>query len=212
MMRNKKSFFDKGKKTFAIVGDGDCEKWYFQMLKQIENLIVNIKPELNLKSSLKKQYDYVKDLADVYDKVFWIIDYDVIERESRECKKGDIKRSEEFARYYKELSSTKNVEILVVNTCFEYWLLLHFKYSKKSYKDCDETGKDLKKEFPAYEKSEKFYKKSNADIYTFLKPNLSTAISNASKLGKFDIQNPNNPVCEIHRLFDKDGNFNTDWK
>lgn len=208
-MGNRKSFFSKGKKTYAIVGDGDCEKWYFQMLKQIENLIVNIKPELNLKSSLNKQYDYVKDLADVYDKVFWIVDYDVIERESRECKKGDEKRSEEFARYYKELSSIKNVEILVVNTCFEYWLLLHFKYSKKSYKDCDETGKDLKKEFPAYEKSEKFYKKNNADIYTSLKPHLSTAISNASKLGKFDIQNPNNPICEIHRLFDKNGNFNT---
>ncbi|WP_175623230.1 RloB family protein [Chryseobacterium schmidteae] len=210
-MGNRKSFFSKGKKTYAIVGDGDCEKWYFQMLKQIENLIVNIKPELNLKSSLKKQYDYVKELADVYDKVFWIVDYDVIERESRECKKGDEKRSAEFARYYNELSSIKNVEILVVNTCFEYWLLLHFKYSKKSYKDCDETGKDLKKEFPSYEKSEKFYKKSNADIYTSLKPNLLTGIENASKLGEFDIENPNSPVCEIHKLFDEKGNFNTNW-
>lgn len=211
-MGNRKSFFSKGKKTYAIVGDGDCEKWYFQLLKDKEKLTINIQPQLLKKASLAKQYEYVKELAKTYDNVFWIVDYDVIERESRECKKGDEKRSAEFARYYKELSSIKNVEILVVNTCFEYWLLLHFKYSKKSYKDCDETGKDLKKEFPAYEKSEKFYKKSNADIYTFLKPNLSTAISNASKLGKFDIQNPNNPVCEIHRLFDKDGNFNTDWK
>ncbi len=211
-MRNKKSFFDKGKKTFAIVGDGDCEKWYFQMLKQIENLIVNIKPELNLKSSLKKQYDYVKDLANVYDKVFWIIDYDVIERESRECKKGDVKRSEEFARYYKELSSIKNVEILVVNTCFEYWLFLHFKYSNKNYTDCDETGKDLKKEFPAYEKTEKFYKKKNSDIYTTLKPRLPIAIKNAAKLGLFDIKNPNNPICEVHKLFNEDGSFKINWE
>lgn len=211
-MANKKSFFNKGKKTFAIVGDGDCEKWYFQLLKDKEQLTINIQPQLLKKASLAKQYEYVKDLADVYDKVFWIVDYDVIERESRECKKGDEKRSAEFTRYYKELSAIENVEILVVNTCFEYWLLLHFKYSKKSYKDCDETGKDLKKEFPTYEKSEKFYKKSNADIYTSLKPNLPTAITNANKLGAFDLQNPNNPVCEIHRLFDEDGNFNTNWK
>lgn len=211
-MKNKKSFFNKGKKTFAIVGDGDCEKWYFQLLKDKEQLTINIQPQLLKKASLAKQYEYVKDLAKTYDKVFWIVDYDVVERESRECKKGDEKRSEEFARYYNELSSIKNVEILVVNPCFEYWLLLHFKYSKKSYKDCDENGKDLKKEFPTYEKSEKFYKKTNADIYTSLKPNLSTAISNANKLGKFDIQNPNNPVCEIHKLFNLDGTFKTSLK
>ncbi len=211
-MRNKKSFFDKGKKTFAIVGDGDCEKWYFQMLKENEKLTINILPQLLKKASLRKQYEYVKDLSKTYDKVFWIVDYDVIEQESRECKKGDEKRSAEFARYYKELSSIKNVEILVVNTCFEYWLLLHFKYSKKSYQDCDETGKDLKKKFPTYEKTEKFYKRSNADIYSFLRSKLPIAINNAQKLGTFNISNPNYPVCEIHRLFNENGTFNSEWK
>lgn len=210
MAKNKKTFFNKGKKTFAIVGDGDCEKWYFQLLKDKEKLTINIQPQLLKKASLKKQYEYVKELAKTYDKVFWIVDYDVIERETKECKKGEEKRSEEFARYYKDLSKVENVEILVVNTCFEYWLYLHFKYSKKNYKDCDETGKDLKKEFPTYEKTEKFYKKNNADIYTSLKPTLSTAIKNAEKLGTFDIQKPNNPVCEIYRLFNEDGSFKVD--
>lgn len=211
-MGNKRSFFAKGKKTFAIVGDGDCEKWYFQLLKDKEHLTINIQPQLLKKATLEKQYEYVKDLAKTYDKVFWIVDYDVIERETKECKKGEVKRSQEFTRYYKELSTFDNVKILVVNTCFEYWLFLHFKYSKKNYKDCDETGKDLKKEFPTYEKTEKFYKKSNSDIYTSLKPKLSNAIKNANKLGDFDIQNPNNPVCEIHKLFNEDGSFKTDWK
>lgn len=209
-MKNKKAFFNRGKKTFAVVGDGDCEKWYFQMLKQNESLLINIKPELNLKASLHKQYAYVKDLADTYDKVFWIVDYDVIDRETKECKKGEEKRSLEFARYYKELSALHNVETLIVNTCFEYWLLLHFKYTKKAYHNCDETGRDLKKEFPLYEKTEKFYKKSNADIYSALKPKLSTAIMNAGKLGNFDLQNPDNPVCEIYKLFNDDGSFKVD--
>lgn len=53
-MKNRKSFFNKGKKTFAIVGDGDCEKWYFQLLKDAEKLIINIRPELIKKASLKK--------------------------------------------------------------------------------------------------------------------------------------------------------------
>lgn len=208
-MNNRKAF-RKEKITYAIVGDGGCEVWYFQMLKQSENLIINIKPELSLKASLKKQYEHVKNLAETYHKVFWIVDYDVIEKETKACKAGEEKRSEEFARYYAELSTLENVEILVVNTCFEYWLFLHFKYSKKNYTDCDETRKDLKKEFSTYEKTEKFYKKNNADIYSFLKPKLPTAIKNAEKLGTFDMQNPNNPVCEIHRLFNKDGSFKVD--
>lgn len=211
-MANRKSFFSKGKKTFAIVGDGDCEKWYFQLLKDKEHLTINIQPQLLKKASLIKQYEYVKELAKTYDRVFWIVDYDVIERETRECKTGEEKRSEEFARYYTEISKLENVEILVVNTCFEYWIYLHFKYSNKNYKDCDETGKDLKKEFPNYEKTEKFYKKNSADIYTSLKPNLPTAIKNATKLGVFDIKNPNSPVCEIHKLFNEDGSFKVDWK
>lgn len=201
-MMNNRKVFRKEKITYAIVGDGGCEVWYFQMLKQSENLIINIKPELSLKTSLKKQYEHVKNLAETYHKVFWIVDYDVIEKETKECKTRDEKRSKEFARYYTELSKLENVEILVVNTCFEY--------SKKNYKDCDETGKDLKKEFAAYEKTEKFYKKNNADIYSYLKPNLPTAIKHASKLGTFDIQNPNNPVCEIHKLFNNDGSFKVD--
>ncbi|AJW63468.1 hypothetical protein VO54_01995 [Elizabethkingia miricola] len=209
-MGNKKSFFNKGKRTFAVVGDGDCEKWYFQLLKDNEKLTINILPQLLKKASLKKQYEYVKDQANTYDKVFWIVDYDVIAKESRECKVGEEKRSDEFIRYYKELSALENVEILVVNTCFEYWLLLHFKYSKRNYKDCDETGKDLMKEFSAYEKTEKFYKKNNSDLYTSLKPYLPTAIKNAKSLGNFDIYDPNNPVCEIHKLFHEDGRFKVD--
>ncbi|GEN75960.1 RloB family protein [Chryseobacterium hagamense] len=209
-MKNRKSFFSRGKKTYAIVGDGDCEKWYFQLLKDKEQLTINIQPQLLKKATLAKQYEYVKELAKTFDRVFWIVDYDVIDRETKECKKGEEKRSLEFVRYYKELASIENVKILVVNTCFEYWLYLHFKYSKKNYKDCDEIGKDLKKEFPAYEKTEKFYKKNNSDIYSTLKPKLSTAISNAAKLGDFDMKNPGNPVCEIHKLFNEDGSFKED--
>lgn len=209
-MKNRKAFFTKGKKTYAIVGDGDCEKWYFQLLKDKEQLTINIQPQLLKKATLTKQYEYVQELAKTFDKVFWIVDYDVIEKETKECKKGEEKRSLEFARYYKDLVLFENVKILVVNTCFEYWLYLHFKYSKKNYKDCDETGKDLKKEFPVYEKTEKFYKKSNADIYSTLKPRLPLAITNAGKLGDFDLQNPGNPVCEIHKLFKKDGSFKDD--
>ena len=59
-MKNRKRFFNEGRKTFAIIGDGDCEKWYFQLLREIENLTINILPQLLKKASLKKQYEDVK--------------------------------------------------------------------------------------------------------------------------------------------------------
>ncbi len=96
----------------------------------------------------------------------------------------------------------------MVNTCFEYWLLLHFKYSKKQFSDCDQTQKELGKIFKGYQKTEKFYKQSN-NIYNQLKDKLPDAVINASKLGNFDIKNPNKPVCEIYKLFNLDGTFNT---
>ena len=199
----------KEKIAYAIVGDGGCEVWYSQMLKRNERHIqVSIEPKLAQKTPLIKQFEKTLELAEEYSKVFWIVDYDVIERESRECKIGEEKRSNEFARYYAEISKIKNVEIMVVNTCFEFWLLLHFKYSKKQFSDCDQTQKELEKIFKGYQKTEKFYKQSN-NIYNQLKDKLPDAVINASKLGNFDIKNPNKPVCEIYKLFNLDGAFNT---
>ena len=196
------------RKTYAIVGDGNCEKWYFQMMSQSEKdkLTIQIKPELLKKAGLLKQFEYVKDLSENHDVVYWIVDYDVIQRESLECKKGEVKRSEEFKKYYQEITKKfPTVKILIVNPCFEYWVLLHFNFSYKKFTKCDETGVDLKKVLPTYEKTEKFYKKNGSDIYSFLKENLPNAIIRAKKLGGFDIHNPNNPVCEIYKIFDIEG-------
>ena len=125
------------------------------------------------------------------------------------------KDSGNVTNLFKELDSLKvryvkikNVEIIVVNTCFEYWLLLHFKYSKKQFSDCDQTQKELEKVFKGYQKTGKFYKQEN-NIYNQLKDKLPDAVINASKLGNFDIKNPNKPVCEIYKLFNLDGTFNT---
>jgi hypothetical protein len=80
MRRSKKIPF-ANKIKFAIIVDGDCESWYLQMLKRNEKSInVDLKPEIPQNKKLKEQFEKVTELSKHYDKVFWIIDYDVIIR------------------------------------------------------------------------------------------------------------------------------------
>jgi hypothetical protein len=79
----------KGSDAFAFVVDGDTEVWYLQMFKRNEReLNINIEPKLPSKKSIPEQFKMVQYLATDYKKVFWIVDYDIIAKETREAKKG----------------------------------------------------------------------------------------------------------------------------
>lgn len=91
------------KESFVVLGDGGCEKWYLEMLSQNHrNLSMRVEPQLSIKKKLLDKFDQVKKLAKVYDKVIWIVDYDVILKETREKKKGikqHIKKFENLRLY-----------------------------------------------------------------------------------------------------------------
>jgi hypothetical protein len=53
-----------------------------------------------------------------------------------------------------------------------------------------------------YEKSERYYKKRNNDIYLKLQDLKPFAIANAKKLGDFDFGNPETAKSEIYKIFD----------
>jgi hypothetical protein len=80
------------KPKFALVVDGDCEFWYINMLKRNEKSIsVDLKPEIPQRKKLSDQYKKVIELSNDYDKVFWVIDFDVINSETRIAKKKELK-------------------------------------------------------------------------------------------------------------------------
>ncbi|AZA52097.1 RloB family protein [Chryseobacterium sp. G0201] len=203
-MKANKRILREIKIAYAIVGDGGCEVWFFQMLKRIEREIqINIEPKLAQKSTLAKQFEKIKELAEDYNRVFWIVDYDVIERESKECKKGDKPRSQEFKEYYEYIQKKLSEKVIVIvnNTCLEFWFLLHFNFTSKNFSNCDEAQKELKKYLKDYEKSQTYFTKQK-DIYSQLKDKIPTAIANAKKLGEFDIQNPNKSMAEMWKFFE----------
>lgn len=204
MSRKKTVNKRKGKKTFSIIVDGQTEVWYLQMLKKNETLgRIDIKPELPKKKKLSEQFTNVIDSSKDYDKVIWIVDFDTILKETKETKRGDKSPLEYFKEYFKHIESFDNIEVLVNTPCLEFWLLLHFENNGKFFDKCIDTEKLLKKSYiKNYEKSERFYKKREGDIYQILKEHQKTAKKNAKKLGHFDSNNPFKAVSGIYRLFE----------
>lgn len=193
----------KGNTTFAVIGDGECEFWYFQMLKRNERSIkVTIKPEIPQKKKLKDQYIKVVEVSKDYSKVFWIVDFDVIIKETRAAVKGKKTPIQEFKEYYFKLKKDfKNVIVIINNPCLEFWILLHFEFTSKFFNNCDEATKQLLKHLPNYDKTERYYTKQDDDIYLKLKSRIGNAIENAQKLQNFDFENPEIGASQMHEFF-----------
>ena len=200
-MRNRSKIRLKGSNTFAFVVDGDTEVWYLQMLKRNEReLTINIEPKLPSKKSISEQFNMVTELAQNYTKVFWIVDYDVIAKETREAKKGVETTEQLFIRLKEKVEKTENVVVIVNNPCIEFWFLLHFENTTKLFTDCDSAEKQLKKHIKDYEKTRKYFTKQDNDIYLKLKDNLTDARENSKKL-KFNKHNTNKATCEMNSFF-----------
>lgn len=189
------------RQAFAVVVDGETEYWYLQMLKHNEpNIPFNIKPQILQKKNIDQQYRLVKDLSEEeYNKVFWIVDLDVLLKEERE-KKSNPSSLQKFLSYWQQLSKQNKVVVIVNNPCLEYWFLLHFQKTNKVFTACTDAEKQVSQKLKGYEKTEKFFKKDN-DIYKQLKPYLQTAKENATALGSFDTYNHSKAMCEMPLLF-----------
>jgi hypothetical protein len=203
-MRKNRSIPFKNKPKFAFVVDGDCEFWYIQMLKRNERSInVDLKPEIPQRKKLFDQYKKVIELSKDYDKVFWIIDFDVINSETRKVKKGVKTALQEFKEYYDVIKKEhKDVQTIINNPCLEYWILLHFEPTSKYFDNCEGATKQLKKHLMDYNKSQLYYTKQDNDIYLKLKPYLNKAISNAKKLEEFNFDNPHSGMSQMQFFFE----------
>ena len=189
------------KQSFAVVVDGETEYWYLEMLKRNEpNIPFKIRPQILQKKNIDQQYKLVTELSEEeYDKVFWIVDLDVLLKEERE-KKNSTSSLQQFLNYWCKLSKQNKVVVIVNNPCLEYWFLLHYKKTNKVFTACTDAEKQVRKHLKGYEKTKKFFKKDN-DIYKQLKPHLQKAINNATALGSFDTHNHSEAMCEMPLLF-----------
>lgn len=77
--------------------------------------------------------------------------------------------------------------------CFEYWFVLHFDYTTKSFPSATAVIAELKKHIPTYAK--------NSSIFYALREKMPTAIKNAEKANayasKIGTDNPSTKVVEL---------------
>ncbi|RQP19314.1 MAG: RloB domain-containing protein [Parapedobacter sp.] len=191
-----------GRKTISIIVDGDTEVWYFQMLRETENLgQLAVKPELPARKTLAYQFSMVCSNAQKYDQVIWLVDADTIIKEIRESSKAS--KIQEVKGYLGEAGKMDNVHILFNTPCLEFWFLLHDRYTGRFYAECGAVEAQLTRStiLPEYAKTEKYFKNPKRNIYQRLKPNLKTAVSNAMRLGGFDIDEYESAKAETFKVF-----------
>lgn len=194
------------RKTFAIIVDGECEVWYFQMLKRNEReLPVTITPPIPQKKPLEEQFKSAKLLSVTYDRVFWIIDFDAILSETRAAKKGAKTLFQSFGEYKKIIEAEyKKVVIIVNNPCLEFWLLQHFEDTCKNFSDCTAAQHQLEKKLKGYAKTQAYFTKQDQDIYLRLKPHLQAALTNAKKCKAVADRLPSNSSSQMHLFFESE--------
>jgi hypothetical protein len=84
--------------------------------------------------------------------------------------------------------------------CFEFWILLHFRYSSAAFVDsggkspCDNVIINLKSHIPAYTKG-------HATIFDDLNPHIQVALEHANRLARDNAKTgSDNPSTKVHEL------------
>jgi hypothetical protein len=191
MSRNRKPIKPTNK-SIAIVGDGQTEKIYFDKLKEVEGLRnVRLKPDLPKNvGSYKGVFDKAESLYEQgYDEVYCLIDMDKVLSDNT------------LAKYLTDKKRIEKKEIIVFesNTCIEFWFLLNFVKTTKSFSNCESVEKELQKSIPNYSKNQQYLVQAN--IYKLLKTNLSKAVENGEWIEENHLgDNYNSSKSEIFKL------------
>jgi len=212
-MRYNKKIPLKKQTSIALVADGPCEQWYFNMVKRNEpQLSFTLKPEIPQNKSIQEQFEKVMSLIAEYDKIIWVIDLDVVIKESKTTEAGKQTPLQKLAQCLKRIETFSNknkknkdrITVINNNPCLEFWLLLHFEKTGRYYDNCDNANKQLKKYLPDYEKTQAYFTRHHHDIYLKTKDKLPMAIANAKALPTYNLTTAEIAICEMYRFFEMD--------
>ncbi|MEI7585076.1 RloB family protein [Runella sp.] len=101
-----------------------------------------------------------------------------------------------------EMLRTTAISTAFSNICFEYWILLHFERTSRSFSNCDELVRDIK------ENHDSDYDKAN-NHFDRLKDRVPNAISNATWLKNAIWREEERPVWQLNPYTDVHHIFNS---
>lgn len=169
------------KKVILIVCEGEkTEINYFTRLKEFLNL-TNLHIKSGKHSAPTQIVKTAQEISSDYDEIYCVFDKDSHEnldkvlQEAQECKFNEI----------------------VSAPCFEFWILLHFIYTDKAFKNCDEVRKhkNFKDNLCDYQK--------DYDFKELIEQYLQTAINNANQVNKINLKEKKPPYTQVVELVER---------
>ena len=186
------------RKSVAIIGEGETEWFYLDSLRIAKHYPFKMKPTYPKHSDWRSIFKQAHQcLSERYDLVICLVDMDVV-----------YNKPTEKTAYQKAKAKAEKAKIKVIETnpCTEFWFLLHFlpNLSTKTYVSYDDVVKDLRRYFPGYEKSKKYFKKIQPYQYLAEYGDLERAVSYAKQLYTLAQQTPEDlhSYTQIHELLE----------
>ena len=187
-------------KSIAIIGEGETEWFYFDSLRIARRYPFKVAPSFPqhsdvrhilklLESYLDKQYDVIVCLFDM-DRLLQI--------------PSEMGLYQSWKRKYGAKKYAGRVMFIETNPCTEFWFLLHFLPNAvcRRYENYEKLLPELQKHMPGYEKTKRYFIRTN--LYKFLIENgdLERAMANSEKLCKLSKESPEdwNAYSEIHKV------------
>jgi hypothetical protein len=98
-------------------------------------------------------------------------------------------------------ANQEKVDTAFSNPSFEFWLLLHFRFTTRLFRNSDEVENELRKEIES-ELKQKYDKHIDEKLFKVLFARIKAAIANGEKIQEFH-KNENvnqNPFTNVHLL------------
>jgi len=192
----KKSGVRKPNKRLYILCEGAKDKSEFAYLNafirncSFKGSRVSVEVVDSIKNTGRELVKAASELKEMPDDTIWVV-YD----------------KDDYPRHPDTFHSARvhNVKIAFSSISFEYWILLHYKYTAKAFDSCDDLLKYMKS------KIDFDYSKSSASVFDDTKHLLGVAKQNAKKIQKYQASgNPKgtpiykfNPYTNINELIEE---------
>jgi len=186
---------------YAVLGDGITEQFYLQHLKQIKAYKYAIRPGLFENIEISQAREIIDELLKGgTDGIVYLTDYDTIVNQNRK---------EEFDNLKIRYQQIPQVLICETMPSIEFWFLLHYQFTSRSFQNATEALNALKQYMPSFEKRKVWLEKSQWVEELCSNDKMEVAMENAKRLdvarskGNVDSHHPFSLVFEAVELFEK---------
>ena len=190
-------------KSVAIIGEGETEWFYFDSLRITCRYPFKVAPDFPQHSDIKHILKLVESYLNKqqYDFIVCLFDMDRLLQQPSEMRLYTNAKKKYGAKKY-----AGRVMFIETNPCTEFWFLLHFLPNVvcRQYESYEQLLPELQKHMPGYEKTKRYFTKTNLYKYLTEHGDLERAVKNSERLCQLCQASPEDlkAYSEIHKVIE----------